>query len=322
MFWSLNDVYVHLGITGWNGASQWISRCTPRWKHAYSNQFGSDQGQLVLSTNLSCNELSTKHTLPWHNRCLPTPCMCTNSLIFMLTRWASSSRCKGALNSDSARSQAVVVRAGILSAMPKDVACTMSIDLHSPNWSCRWPRPDSVQMFSANVILENGVLDLSAIIALASGVDPHSVAKDWMDLIVGVVDDKCEVGRFLDLTFAVPKLSGLFSQLCLALSVHVEKVYGALSQEKHNKSDRRACVWTWLDGIDAKTPEQIDRFLARYMLASQAAMRHHSCFSMATDAAHITGMPMSNTLLGNSGGVVVLCAPHVPSHLVFDFADR
>lgn len=314
---SLKDIYGTMGMTSFkNQYSKWVWASLARWRSHIDPVFGS--GHVLVSNHANCTDKTAAAVLVYE-RFLDQHTVSTVGLVHLLVRWAFCGSVRGGLREAKLRKAASDLLQALVGLLAEKKEGMRLALIFSPDWVCRWPRPNGVgggAVCSELVVDCSGFVDLSALFALAGDLVACTVARKWRGLLCrDVAMDAATTGRLhilevLRQASPVKELDSLCAQLVWALSKEVE---------------RRLAYSQGGAGVDATTPvragflfrEQsiraaggdLDLQLYRYVSATVEESSKWNCIGISTDKASPCSGSISNTAISFPGGKVAVACP-------------
>lgn len=191
------------------------------------------------------------------------------------------------------------------------------------DWTVHWPRPPFV---ATNVILQ---VDSAGRFSLAPWVEAVQVAIGpesrcgamWLRCLQQTLGE-ATLGGLLSTSASAPKLRGLYLQLIWQVGLQLQAAF-RLSLSGKTVVGLSASYWHLADVLEQ--PHQLDRHLARYLMASRQACAGVQNLSICTDKSTVCGLTLQNSAVILPNNTAVICPPQVccaPDRPPFGSASR
>ena len=238
---------------------------------------------------------------------LPFSCMSTLCLLQSLVRWKAMTPHKGGFRKEDAKDAAVCFLAGLLSSS-YGYEWTVDIVL-AQRWELYWPGKGPVMKPDLSLKVVQGMICLEPWCQLAAQLGNQSLAKKWLvecQRASPGSPGSADVVAVLLRTCSDISCDSLYKQLLWACSVKVEVaiVQSLKSGDRFHDIQATHCDIMGL----LSNPSRLCHELWRYSEASRRASEGCVTFSVATDKAHVTALPLSNTLV-TLPSTAFVCAP-------------
>ena len=310
VFWNCNELYEALNMKSFsNQGSKWVYTYMGKWQQ-YLESVGFRGNHCIRSKKLMPDQPVPNDGCGRDPACdvLPFSSMSTLSLLQSLVRWKAMSAQKGGLRHKPTQQAVVCYLAGLLaSACGED--WTLDIAL-SHAWECHWPGKGPELQPHLRLRVHNGMINLEPWGVMAQLHGPSSLASRWLR-----VCEKASAGTpghssLIDVllhTAGEPSCEGLYKQLLWTCSVKVELaiVQSLSSGVSHNDID---ATQTDIMAL-MHHPKRLCHELWRYTEASRRVSAGNVTFSVSTDKAHVTALPLSNTLVTLVDETAFICVP-------------
>ena len=246
----------------------------------------------------------------WSDRCLPSASCSLPALLALLWRWGFSTKEFGGFENVANRKACQDMLMRFIDAyLAAAGSHKIPMRLQQP-WYSVWPRPDAQPDFVIAVGAD-GVADFSELSWKSRGNSKSAagLVATWWTTISGLLPGLAGDGRvrlhFKDLIakIAFHKCPGKLGALFKAQ---------AAGSEQQAQVD--APVYFELGTLAEALIANEDATLAKYLLSGVECTANVKRYSMGTDKANGTGLPLQNSLIGIPSGVLIV-APPVASNL-------
>ena len=314
VFWQLQYFFKMLRLESTHGgvASKWVDKGQERWASWLKDTVGFGDGHIIYSTFLS--PYTTKRSsLPFRERCLDSSSISTCGLMLLGARWASIPKNQGGLATLQSRHAASALVDTLIGWTSGVDAFKLIIELApGVGWTCRWPRPP--QYTSGHNVLEvtvaGGKIDLTAFQTFLQTDDCTGVARHVcaaVAVLVPIADNDYPLSQFLFRTVTTKAVLHVAAQVCMQLSVRLEKLMGD-SVVKNLQLPGITFKWKELTN-NAIEGNGLGKILAQYISACRQESKASVVLGMPTDKASVCGLPLQVSTVIMPNNVALLCCP-------------
>lgn len=167
-----------------------------------------------------------------HERSLGHHTVSTVGLIHLLYRWSFCGSSRGVLRETKAQSVALEFLQALVGLLAEEDGSFTFVIIFSPEWVCRWPRPNGVgcgATVAEFALGRAGFIDMTNFFNLAGNLGASTVARKWRGLLCRSLKAEAAASEILHIlellrqSSPVRELDSLCGQVQWALSKKVER---------------------------------------------------------------------------------------------------